>query len=230
MKNFIITAADLVLLVAIKKIIEINRRVTIIILILICFLQLAQGFTNINDPHYGESVGNTIDWYYLSPLNVIETITDIGGGSYLYEFSFMNVDTSPIWSFGVYTTFDVQNVTTFAKHSSWGVSSLEITSVLPEYDARNLDADIIRDTHTWTKPWEDPITSIQISESASEFSFTASLYDPSPKYYQYETLASGYTQTNSTGKVAAVGLTIPEPATILLLGVGGLALLRKSGT
>jgi hypothetical protein len=47
-------------------------------------------------------------------------------------------------------------------------------------------------------------------------------YDPSSKYYYYETIASGWTQTNGSGDVAAVGLTtaVPEPSTLALLIVG----------
>ncbi len=76
-------------------------------------------------------------------------------------------------------------------------------------------------------PWEDPSTSIQLSEAASGFSYIASTYDSSPKYYWYETLASGYVKTNGTGKVAAVGLTIPEPGTLSVAILGGLGLIRR---
>ncbi|MCX5636570.1 MAG: PEP-CTERM sorting domain-containing protein, partial [Planctomycetota bacterium] len=75
-------------------------------------------------------------------------------------------------------------------------------------------------THTeW--PYE---TAIKLGEYASGFSFVASVYDSSPKYYCYELFPY---PTWPGGKVAAVGLTVPEPASLLLLGLGGLALIRK---
>ena len=207
-----------------QSIINIRAWSIIIIVVGICLLQVCQGYAVMVSPHAGGTGGNTIDWYYQSPLTITENITDIGGGCYQYDYSFVNVDSSPIWSFGIYTTFAVENVYTFSGHSSWGTVSLAMTEVFPEYDARNLDPAILRDTHTWTEPWQDSATSIQIGEAASGFSFTALMYDPSPKYYEYETIASGYARTNGTGKVAAVGLT-PEPATVFLLGLGTLVLL-----
>lgn len=164
-----------------------------------------------------------IVWDHWSPLSVTETITDYGD-YYLYEYSLVNVDTSPIWDFGVYTDFATGDDTSFTK-LGWTTVDTLIYGIEPEYDARNLNANILMVTGTTC--FNAPGNEIQVGETASGFSFTTSTFDPLPKYYFYETIASGYTQTNGTGKVAAVGLTVPEPGTVLLLGLGSLALLRK---
>jgi hypothetical protein len=203
-------------------------------LIAICLMSVLNatvGFADQNNPTTNEG-GNSdpISWDHWSPLTVNETITVLGGSLYRYEYSFVNVDSSPIWTFGVDTTFVTQGSdggTLFTGHSSWGgpyISSMD--DVFPQYDARNLNSAIVGLTNTWTKPFVDDRSAIQVGEHASGFSFIASTYDPSPKYYFYETIASGYTQTNGTGMVAAVGLT-PEPATIVLFGLGSTVLLRK---
>ena len=212
-----------------KRIMDVKRSWMVIIEIGFCLLQVPQGLAAESNPFTGGAGGNTVDWYYWSPLTVVENITDLGG-AYRYDYSFVNVDTSPICEFAVNTTFFAQPENKFTGHLSWAspVWCL-VTGVYPEYDTRNLDSAIVGFIGTYTEPWEnpDPVTAIQVNEAASGFSFTASVYDTSPKYYFYETIASGYTQTNGTGKVAAVGLTIPEPGTVLLVGLGGLAVLKK---
>ena len=185
-----------------------------------------------------KGLGNTVKWYYWSPITVVETINNLGGGSYRYNYSFVNVDVSPIWHFGINTTFITQarggsetGGTKFTGHDSWTYPDwMPVSSVHSSYDARNLDPAIVGVTNTSRYVMTAPtpsIDDIQVGEAASGYSFTASIYDPSPKYYYYETIASGYAQTNGTGKVAAVGLTVPEPGTVLLLGLGSLALFRK---
>ena len=99
-----------------------------------------------------------------------------------------------------------------------------------EYDARNLDPDIAYLIHSSAGGGIDgnPIARITPGELVEGFSFTTSIYDTSPKYYIYETTASGYTETNGTGKVAAVGITVPEPATLFLVGLGGIMLRKRA--
>jgi hypothetical protein len=177
-----------------------------------------------------EGLGNTMEWYYWSPITVVETINNLGGGSYRYNYSFVNVDVSPIWHFGINTTFITQGMTggtKFTGHDSWWSPPdwLSVSEMYYRYDARNIDPAIVGTTNT--SSYSPTFDAIQVGEAASGYSFTASIYDPSPKYYYYETIASGYTRTNGTGKVAAVGLTVPEPGTVLLVGLGSLALMRR---
>lgn len=169
-----------------------------------------------------------IDWEYWSPLTVTETITDIGGGDYQYEYSFENVDTSPIWTFAVFGTFSATSDQTFSGYNWIDPFSIPIEATATFYDGRNLDPDITQITISGVDAWVDgdPTDSIQISELASGVSYTATSFDSSPKYYFYCTIDSGRVTHNGTGKVAAVGTTVPEPMTILLFGLG-ICLLRK---
>jgi hypothetical protein len=173
-----------------------------------------------------------IQWDHWSPLTVVETIIHIGEGDYRYEYSFTNVDTSPIYGFALYTAFEARDEESFAGHPTWYSPVFgQIYDVGPAYDARNLDPDIIgliSHSNCQGYPWGTVCpseTAIQIGEYAFGFSFAASVYDPSPKYYFYETIDSGWAVY--TGEVAAVGLTVPEPATTLFLTLGGLLLFRK---
>ncbi len=170
----------------------------------------------------------SVEYMYESPLTVTETITDIGSDSYKYEYSFTNVDTSPIWHFSVYTTFARTGRTTssFTEYPGWVRQMTSVTEVYPEYDARNLDPYISHSFYTNPTSWDDFDSGIPPEQTVSGFSFESNHYDPSPKYYGYETLASGYARQNG-GRLAAVGQTVPEPTTLLLLGFGGLMLRRK---
>ena len=169
----------------------------------------------------------TISWMYPSPLTVVETISDIAGGEYLYEYSFTNVDTSPIWDFGVYTTFPAQPASEFDGHD-WILRYGEMDDVLEELDARNLDSNLFALTFASYEGGAqgDPSDSLQVDEPSGGFAFTSTIHDASPKYYFYCTIASGPYWDNGTGEVAAVGTTIPEPSGVLLLALGAISLKR----
>jgi len=167
----------------------------------------------------------SVSWNYDSPLDVQESITDLGGGSWQYSYSFTNVDSSPIWSFGIYTDFSTTSADGFDGHTWPGPFPKSVSSAGSAYDGTNLDLSITWLTNDNTFPFESESDSIQINEVASGFSFIASVYDSSQKYYFYETIASGWAYTNGTGNVAAVGLTgtvsvVPAPGAVLLGGIG----------
>ena len=197
-----------------------KRRIQITITVVVVFL-----ICTFNVP----SLYAEIDWYYDSPLAVYETITDIGGGDYSYEYFFENTDSSTIWKFGIYTTFSTTNEETFAGYPVWERGwNYAVSDISPEYDARNLDPEIAYLASTAYEYWfhgEDD--GILINDIASGFTFISSIYDSSPKYYMYETIESGQANTNGTGKVAAVGTTVPEPATLIFFALSGLMLRRR---
>ena len=196
-----------------KKLEKSKTLCIVVLIILICLLKPHPGLADVmGDPRIGGSGGNTVVAMYDSPLTVIETITDIGGGSYRYEYSFVNTDASPIWHLSVDTTFVTEGVTKFTEHDNvlWGEGTSPIAGVFPQFDSRNLNPNITHTTYTYTSTFVDADRAIQIVEVVSGFSFTATTYDPSPKLYVYETIASGYARTNGTGQVAAVGLTVSE--------------------
>ena len=200
--------------------------------LVVCLLNPPVASASLIDPPSrgsGGSGGNTVQYYYWSPLTVVETITDIGGATYKYEYFFTNVDSSEIWAFGVWTKFEISGLTKFTQCQTWFAESYHVSMSAPEYDPRNLDPLLAyhADTYTWFPDSGDPPDAIPIGGFVSGLSFTSDHYDPLPKWYNYETIASGWAGTNGTGKLAAVGLTVPEPAAIFLLGLGGIASLRK---
>jgi hypothetical protein len=178
------------------------------------------------------SAGADIVWDYESPLTVLEDVTDIGSGEFRYEYSFVNEDTLPITIFGVYTTFETRVENTFTGlRPTWDTNEFWLVDVVaPRLDGRNLDPAIIGFTYTDNcldlvpKSVCPSETAIQPGQSVAGFSFIASVYDTSPKYYFYSTTDSGY--PGYTKRFAAVGTTVPEPMSLLLLSLGGLALLK----
>jgi hypothetical protein len=166
------------------------------------------------DPIRGDaadSVGpRNVVYDHWSLLNVKETITDLGGGTWKYSYEFTNTDVDGIWHFGVWSHFGTSFPTIFVEKGDWYASGLSIEEVIPPYDARNLDPDIVWVTSTWGPNWPYSTNPIVVGEHVSGFSFTANVYDPSPKYYFYE-LQGSY--AGESGIISAVGLT-GEPGSI----------------
>lgn len=180
--------------------------------------------------------GAAIVWNYDSPLTVIEDVTDIGGGEYRYDYSFANEDSWPITLFGIFTTFEAHPQATFTDLDPTWQHSLHywpVDIVASRLDGRNLDQAIVGflytsncvESHGIVCPGD---TAMQPAQAVAGLSFTASVYNISPKYYFYCTTDSGY--VGYTNRVAAVGTTVPEPASLILLGFGGLPLLKSTHT
>ena len=150
----------------------------------------------------------SVSWLYDSPLTVYETITDLGGGSYLYSYQFQNVDSSIIWNFGVYDSFGTQPLTqsSWTGYPTWSYSQGNVDEVFDFYNPDNIDSSINFVAYTWD--WNDA-TGIQPGETVEGFSYIDYEFDPNPKLYFYETSDSGYANENG-GFVAAIGWTFGD--------------------
>ena len=94
---------------------------------------------------------------------------------------------------------------------------------LAQFDARNVDP--LLNWLTWTRgprPYYNDFA-LGAGETGTGFSFVAEWYDPEPKLFFYE--LNG-TSALMNDYVSAAGYT-PEPATLFLLGAGGLAIMRR---
>jgi len=194
----------------------------IVVLIPIMFLVIGiisigipSSFASATDPVEGTpGSGHSVSYDHWSVLNVVETITPLGGGNWKYSYEFTNTEAASIWHFGVWTTFDagLATQTTFAgMPASWDADGHPITGIESGYDARNLDPNIIWVSHTWDNPWPHSPAPIQVGAHVLGFSYTANVLDATPKYYFYEI----YDWYLEGGKVTALGLTgslsvIPE--------------------
>lgn len=139
------------------------------------------------------------------------TLTDLGGGSWQYEYQVGNISLSvPIEEFTIYFdygSYDNLSVSTPATPADWDQIVWQVEPVLGDpggYDALSTNL------------------SIDIGESLSGFSVTfdwLGIGEPGSQYYEiidpvtFGTIDSGY--------------TVPEPATCLLLLSGGVLLRRR---
>lgn len=173
-----------------------------------------------------------LEWEYDSKITVIETITGKETGDYLYEYSFVNTDTSVIWMFFVYTSFDTPPTDAIAGKQDWGaIVAYEPTYFRDYLDPSALDLEITCISGAlyeyWHEPWNGKDSGIHVGETTTIFSFTTSSYDPSPKYYCYTTIETNGPNTYLQDTVSGVGQTVPEPATFALLCSGLLWLQRR---
>jgi hypothetical protein len=188
------------------------------LLIFLCtvVLMVGVGFTKaIADPIDGTSgTGDSVSYDYLSPLDVNLGITDLGSGIWRYDLSFINTDVSEIWHFIVW-----MDTTPGAVGGSFPYYHADhtIATAASEYDATNIEPSVTTIVHMWYYPFAT--TGLAVGDLGN-IAFTLNVYTDS-FLYGYETLASGWAQSNATGNLAAIGYAaIPEPATILLLGSG----------
>lgn len=169
-------------------------------------------------------VRSAIVWEYDSPLTIVETITEIESGTYLYEYSFENTDTSTIWDFVLYTTFNVQPVDTWDGYDVWvNPQFTTVQQLSSAYDPHILDDEIIGGIWTGYEYWTPVFgeeEGIQPNDEAAGFSYVANIFNATPKYYCYTTIETNGPGPYLQGNVSAVGQTIPEPATLVLFGWG----------
>ena len=168
------------------------------------------------NPIDGSTPTNSVSFLYNSLISVSTQTADLGSGVFEYNFSFTNTDTSNIWHFIIWATASTSNAVGSLPFFDNGHS---LDSVATQYDARNLDSNLTWTVHMWDTPFGGP-NGVQVGANGT-FAFRTS-YLADSFLFGYETGASGWSQTNAGGDLAAVGTTtpIPEPSTLLLLGSG----------
>jgi len=149
--------------------------------------------------------GHSVSYDHWSLLTVVETITDLGAGTWRYSYEFTNTETSAMWHFGIWTRFVTTSATPFSL-PDWDAHLYDIWGVYSAYDARNLDPLIIWLSATEGHPWVTPSNPLPVGAIA-EFSFEANVFDSSPKYYYYEFVGTYAGPPDLP--VTAVGLTGP---------------------
>lgn len=171
-------------------------------------------------PATQNSVAQVAQWSD-NELQITESIFDVGGGIWQYDYQIVSSEPSNVWFLFFYTDFNTFNETSASFPNS---GSLNIANVYPEYDARNLDANITFMAQYWFTPFAGA-NGINQGEVAT-FSFQSTQFDDSQKLYGYETGASGWAGGNageagSQGLVHALGFTtaVPEPNSMVVLGL-----------
>jgi len=171
---------------------------------------------------------------YDSPLTVYQTITP-EGPVWRYTFAFENTDSGALWHLNLYTEWspdpvDGTPLAVEGRSTSWYMSWLDVNAVYPEYDPRNIVPGIEAVTDTWVSDWDTAprgwsVNALKPLETGYGFSFIAGYYDPTPKFYCYET---ELVYAPEDGSVCAYGWTQAAPGlpAFVLVGaaplVGGL--------
>jgi len=165
-------------------------------------------------------------WLEASCLGAVQSqiwysADDLGGGRWQYDYEVVNISlTSPIEEFTIWFDYGAYDnlliKTPDPPAGDWDEIVLQPEPLLTDdgaYDAKALGAGIKAD------PLDNTVSGFAVS-----FNWLGDALVPGPQFYQiidpetFETIDSGMTKL------------IPEPATLLLLGLGGLALLRKRRT
>ncbi len=166
------------------------------------------------------SIADIIYHHNDSRVDINLDISDLGGGTYGYTFSFINRESSELWDFAVWT---IEPVSTLSGSFERNVS-IHLDQVFSEFDARNLDSSL-----SWLNGMYYPSNRFQtapdsglpIDDSAFLY-FEANFFETS-FHYGYQTLDSGHASSNG-GFFAAGGVAsataVPIPSAVWLLGCG----------
>jgi hypothetical protein len=180
--------------------------------------------TEINTDYSNPSSNGTSTTYDYDALAVmVETITDMGGGKWKYYYTLTNNDSKSIWYCNVWfdqISASVSALTTWVGHeSTWSSNSGSNPTNyrLPGPSEQPFDI------YTWGPSWPSGPDQIPVGATREGFSAVLAFYDPSPKQFGY--MVNGHYW--SKDHLDAVGWTIPEPATICLLGLGALSLIHR---
>jgi hypothetical protein len=185
----------------------------VLMLTAVALVRISQAQSS-SDLYSGGSGGDPVQGLYPTRLNPTITVAP-AGPNYVYTVNFVNTDTSPVWDFVVYTE------ATALTHSGIfsATVSVPITTVLPEFDARNLDPNITYLTGSYVNGATFPPASGLAVGGTGYLTFTLDSYYSS-FIYAYETLASGSARSNG-GYMAAYGtVSVPEPAGWSLMATG----------
>lgn len=168
---------------------------------------------------------------HASLLDLNLTTTDMGGGSWKYDFVGTNNDSSNIWHFMVWTNSGAVTSNT-GSYSSYDTGHAVPGGVASVYDATNLDASITHVVHMWDGAFGGGGGAAP--GGVLSMSFMGNFFQDS-FLYGYETGTSGYAVTNSQHELAAVGrvgASVPEPGMLGLMLAGfaalGFGVSRKS--
>ena len=145
------------------------------------------------DPILGGTGGNTLVAYGANNLSVVESIADLGGGTWEYTYSLKSSDPSNVWFFFVYTSFPTSNHT--ATPFPLGGNRSDLDVVYAPYDARNIDPTLTEVSSAWYTPFGG--SNGIMTGGTGSLSFQADVLDTAPKLFAYETGASGYAGGNS---------------------------------
>jgi len=178
------------------------------------------------DPDYSNpgSSGPRTTYDYDASAVMVETITDMGGGKWKYDYTLTNNDADSIWYCKVWfdqISASVSALRTWVGHElTWNSDSHSDPTYYRLPGPLGQPFDIC----TWGRfNWPLGPDQIPLGATWEGFSAVLSFYDSSPKQFGY--IVNRHYWAND--HLDAVGWTIPEPGTICLLALGGLVLLRK---